>query len=50
MKPNVNTFNCSAEAMTKTLNKKPYFVNLKKNKQKPPPQFKHFEMLIAAFA
>lgn len=36
MKPNVNTFNCSAEAMTKTLNKKPYFVNLKKTNKKPP--------------
>lgn len=36
--------------MTKPLNKKPYFVNLKKTQKTNKPQFRHSEMLIAAFA
>lgn len=36
----------AAQQMTKTLNKKPYFVN----KKKKAPQFRHFQMSIAAFA
>lgn len=39
----------AVQQLTKTLNKKLYFVNIKNTPQKKP-QFRHFEMLIAAFA